>query len=129
MKLPSFPTKGQLVLGGGNSTICLSSSLPGEMMQFDKHIFQMGLKPPTRHAFGTGCSELKNNLFGVHIVDNAPPGMYKRTQQNGDNKLYLLAGAGFLRSTILALLGRSISFIKPLEQIPNCTASVFFFPR
>ena len=27
--------------------IFLFSSLPGEMIQFDEHIFQRGLKPPT----------------------------------------------------------------------------------
>ena len=30
------------ILGGGNSNIFICSPLPGEMIQFDKHIFQMG---------------------------------------------------------------------------------------
>ena len=38
----------QRSLGGGFNYL-LFSSLPGEMIQFDKHIFQMGgKKPPTR---------------------------------------------------------------------------------
>ena len=37
------------ILAGGNSNIFYFSSLFGEMIQFDEHIFQMGwLKPPTR---------------------------------------------------------------------------------
>ncbi len=31
-----------VVAGGGNSNISLCSPLPGEMIQFDDHIFQMG---------------------------------------------------------------------------------------
>jgi len=38
-------TKRQL---GGGFKHFVSSSLLGEMIQFDEHIFQMGRKPPTR---------------------------------------------------------------------------------
>ncbi len=37
----------RLIRGGGFKDI-LFSPLPGEMIQFDEHIFQIGLKPPTR---------------------------------------------------------------------------------
>ena len=31
-----------IAIGGGNSNIFYFSPLPGEMIQFDKHIFQVG---------------------------------------------------------------------------------------
>ena len=54
------------LVGGFKYFLC--STLPGEMIQFDEHIFQMGSKPPTRKSFWlhwclsswcTGCPQIK----------------------------------------------------------------------
>ena len=51
---PSLKTRKWLprILGGGNSNIVnILIPNPGEMIQFDDHIFQRGLKPPTRYTY------------------------------------------------------------------------------
>ena len=36
------------ILGGGFKYFLCSPRIPGEMIQFDEHIFSKGLKPPTK---------------------------------------------------------------------------------
>ena len=44
-----LPTTVSSHLGGGNSNIFGNlTPMSGEMIQFDEHIFENGLKPPTR---------------------------------------------------------------------------------
>ena len=53
------------VLGGGNANIFLFSPLPGEMIHFDEHIFQMGC---FNHQLVTDIIFSKNSgLYYKHI--------------------------------------------------------------
>ena len=55
-------------LGGGFKYFVIFTPIPGEMIQFDEHIFQMhGLKPPTSSCF-LSFPETKSVAVSWHIL-------------------------------------------------------------
>ena len=64
-------------LGGGNSIFLntIFTPIPGEMIQFGEHFFQMGWKPPTRKNLKLFLTDIiKLHLLRCFTIPNDPKG-------------------------------------------------------
>ena len=100
------------VLGGDFRCFLFSPRNPGEMIQFDDHIFLNGLKPPTSVSFQGCIVFLGISTFQWHGIHVHPVGQWLDVLDLAEGFFVLLLASGvFLEHTV----GKEIYYMYTLE--------------
>ena len=116
MRCRFFVVSDVMFFWGGGFKYVFSLHLPGEMIQFDEHIFQMGLKPPTSFVWLT---------FGFHSVWWQNPYQTEAFFQTWWRCCFSLIEFGLIRTYLLGYrdFDAPIPEMKPHETIWTPRAS------